>query len=304
MSILTACNPGMNATMLSTLTRPPAISTTSVQSSPTKLPPTNTKLSPSSTNTPTLAPTRTTPPSSTPVPPTLTSTATADPFPGLILPDLQTLPPTDLRLLYNPESGRALVRFSNSIWNSGPGVLELIGISNQAKDQIKVSQRIYADDPEFIEEFEVGEFTFHEEHDHWHLERFAVYEVWSVDERGDLKEMVSEGRKISYCVLDTSQVRADLFEGAINERQQYTHCEGELQGLSVGWVDTYEDHLPGQWVEITPLNDGFYALVSTVNPDQLINEANLDNNTAVLYFEIQDLRLKILEDDFFNRGIF
>jgi hypothetical protein len=214
---------------------------------------------------------------------------------------LQTQPPTDLQLLYNSDTGRALFRFTNSIWNSGLGKLELIGIPNQAKDQIRVSQRVFAADPEIFDEYEVGEFIFHDQHDHWHLEQFAIYELWSVDESGFLRALVSAGGKISYCVMDVSQTETVLPEANIPTRPSYTHCEGEKQGLSVGWIDIYEYHLPGQWVEITSLKDGLYALVSTVNPDHLLYEEDFLNNTGVTYFEIRDLRLKSVGEMFFER---
>lgn len=231
-------------------------------------------------------------------------TPTEDLFSDRLLPDLQTLPPKDLRLLHDPSTGKILIRFSNSILNSGPGKLELIGTPNQTKDQILVSQRVYAADPEIYDEFKVGEFIFHEQHNHWHLEQFAIYEVWSVGERGILEAVVSSGGKVSYCVMDVSRSITDLAEEMISTPRSYTHCEGEIQGLSAGWVDIYESHIPGQWVDITSLRDGIYALVSTVNPDHLLHEEDIDNNTAVIYFEIRDLILTIIgehlleEEDF------
>jgi hypothetical protein len=217
-----------------------------------------------------------------------------------LLPDLQTLPPTELRLLYNPDNGRVLIRFTNSIWNSGPGKLELIGIPNQTRDQIQVSQRVFAADPELFDEYEVGEFIFNDQHNHWHFEQFAIYEVWSVDERGSLKTVVSSAEKVSWCIIDEFLADPDLPDQMISTRPNYFNCEGKIQGLSVGWVDIYEYYLPRQWVEITSLEDGLYALVSTVNPDHLIFEEHLDNNVGLIYFEIRELRLKIVEGQFFE----
>jgi hypothetical protein len=203
-------------------------------------------------------------------------------------------------LLYNSDTRRALIRFTNAIWNRGPGVLELIGAPNQAKDQIRVSQRVFAADPETFDDYQVGEFIFHDQHLHWHLEQFAVYELWSVNESGSLEALVSSGGKISYCVMDGAMAEAELPGVDIPTRPSYTHCEGDVQGLSIGWIDTYEYHLPGQWVEVTPLEDGLYAIVSTVNPDHLLFEADHHNNTGVTYFEIRDLRLGALGDQVFD----
>lgn len=220
------------------------------------------------------------------------NTFTEDLYSGQLLPDLQTLPPVDLRLLHDTNSGRTLIRFTNSIWNSGPGKLELIGIPNQAKDEIQVTQRVYTSEPENFIEFEVGEFKFHDQHDHWHLEQFALYEVWSIDEMGSLETVVSSGGKVSYCVMDVSPAETALSEGAVSPYRSYIHCQGTRQGLSVGWIDTYKYFYPEQWVEVTSLEDGIYALVSTVDPDHLLQEENTHNNSAVAYFEIRNLRLK------------
>jgi len=230
-----------------------------------------------------------------PLTPHQPKTSTEDRFSSELLPDLQTLPPVDLRLFYDSNTGRSHIRFTNSIWNSGPGKLELIGTPNQARDQILVVQRVYASDPEVFDEHEVGEFIFHDQHKHWHLERFASYEVWSVDEWGTPETVVSSGGKVSYCVMDVSQAETNLSEGVVPPYRSYTHCEGKRQGLSVGWIDTYKYFFPGQSVEVSSLKDGIYALVSTVDPDHLLLEENIRNNSAVVYFEMRELRLKMVD---------
>jgi hypothetical protein len=213
----------------------------------------------------------------------------------LLLPDLQTLPPTNLRLFRDAESGGIHLRFSNSIWNSGPGKLELIGNPNQARDQILVIQRIYGPDADKFEQHEVGEFVFHDQHNHWHLEQFASYEIWSVDEGGTLETMIATGGKVSYCVMDVSLAENGLTEGVVPQNRSYAHCEDNQQGLSVGWVDTYKYFYPGQSVEVSSLEDGIYALVSTVDPLHLLIEENTHNNSAMVYFEMRDSRLKIVD---------
>jgi hypothetical protein len=236
-------------------------------------------------------------PSATPIPypNPVVATSMEDPSSDRLLPDLQVLPPTELRLFYDANSGQSLVRFTNSIWNRGPGKLELVGIPNQAKDKIRVSQRVYSSDPENFDEHEVGEFIFHDQHNHWHLERFASYEVWTIDERGSLGEVVSSGGKVSYCVMDVTLNGKDQPVGIVSPNRSYSHCQGQRQGLSVGWIDTYRYFFPGQFVEVSSLNDGIYALVSTVDPDHLIHEGNIHNNSAAVYFEIRELRLKLVD---------
>lgn len=296
---ITACNPASIPGEPFQRTSPTSINPTASLTA-TAVPATQTALPPSPTPTVTFTATQIPTSTPTPIPPTPTPTSTQDSFADRLLPDLQTQPPSDLQLLYNSDTRRALIRFTNAIWNSGPGVLELVGVPNQAEDQIRVSQRVFAIDREVFDDYEVGEFIYHDQHLHWHLEQFAVYELWSVDDSGALEALVASGGKISYCVMDGVLAEAELPGLDIPTRASYTHCEGDVQGLSVGWVDTYEYHLPGQWVEVTPLEDGLYAIVSTVNPDQLLFEDDFYNNTGVTYFEIQDLRLGAVGEQIFE----
>jgi hypothetical protein len=224
-----------------------------------------------------------------------TKTTEDDSATDLLLPDLQTLPPTNLQLFQDTDSGRTYLRFGNSIWNSGPGVLELIGYPDQDKDQIQVIQNIYGSDQENIEQYGVGEFIFHDQHEHWHLDQFAIYEIWSVDEMGTPQTMVATGGKVSYCVMDVSLADNDLSEGIVLQHKSYPHCEENRQGLSVGWVDTYKYFYPGQSIEVSSLEDGSYALVSTADPLHLIKEGNIHNNSADVYFEIRKQQLKIVD---------
>ncbi len=214
---------------------------------------------------------------------------------ALPLPDLQTLPPTDVRLVADWSTGRTYVRFSNAILNSGPGPLELIGLPDPAVGVIRVTQRILSPQGEILDEQAFGEFVFHPYHNHWHLEDFANYEVWSLDERGQLDAVIGTGNKVSYCVTDME--RAPGGDPAVDSpvRRTYTNCWGELQGLSSYWIDIYASNLYGQWVEITDLEDGTYALVSTVDPENLILEGNEDNNTGWVYFELANARLQVTD---------
>jgi hypothetical protein len=72
----------------------------------------------------------------------------------------------------------------------------------------------------------------------------------------------------------------------------YVGCNQRRQGLSVGWGDTYHSYLDGQTLDLTGLPDGFYALVSTVNPDGAVLEENYHNNSAQVYLLLSGKRIK------------
>lgn len=209
---------------------------------------------------------------------------------SLLLPDLRTLPPSDLRIAHLAGDLREL-RLANTVWNNGQGSLELSGEFNSATNQTRVRQNITTTDGS-LREHPVGEFVWHLGHDHWHFQDFTLYELWSMKPNGELDEVVASSDKLSYCVIDTDPV--DRNHPAFTQHRNYFDCGQKLQGLSVGWGDTYKSHLDGQALDITAIPDGYYALISSVNPEGILIEADYHNNRAVVLLEIQDNRLKIV----------
>jgi hypothetical protein len=214
-------------------------------------------------------------------PPALAS----DPSP---LPDLITLAPQDLVVIQIAGSNRRLVRFSNAVANTGLIDLELNGRYNPDGGGFNVSQRVpgHAGLFEFIP-LETR-LHYHPEHFHWHLDEFARYELWTAAPGGVLKNLVRTNGKISYCIMDT-----DPLPGTTGS-PRHLSCGPFQQGLSIGWADTYERHLPGQWVDITGLPDGFYALRSIVDPGNYLHETDEDNNDALVTFYLHDGRISSL----------
>jgi hypothetical protein len=233
-----------------------------------------------------LTPVPTATPTPTPIP--VTATPTVDP--DLLLPDLQTQPPTDLVLQF-PNANQRLLRFTNSLINTGPGVLEVLGRYDPNLDQVVVTQHLYRRDDTFQERL-AGSFIFHPDHDHWHFEDFARYDIWSVTPNRELDAVVAFTDKVSYCIRDN--VRSEIEDAPT--RPVYEDCDQELQGLAVGWIDIYEYDTPGQIVDITALPDGLYALQSTVDPAGQLQEADDLNNAAIVYFEISANRVRLLDN--------
>jgi hypothetical protein len=219
------------------------------------------------------------------------------------LPDLQTLPITDLRLQVDPNTGERSLRFSNSIVNAGEGPLELHGEYDRQADQIFVSQHIYLEDEVIIEPLD-GTFYFSGEHLHWHWQDFIAYEIWTIETGGDLSRKIFANDKVGFCMYDTHPVRNDWIEqNAAGElepapRAVYTSCRYGRQGISTGWVDVYEDTLPGQALDVSDLEDGIYALRSVANLYGVLYEENTENNAAVVYFSLQGEELMVLGQEF------
>jgi hypothetical protein len=208
---------------------------------------------------------------------------------GLALPDLRTLPPSDLRLSVH-STGRVL-RFANMVWNRGPWPLELRGELEAASGLIDVYQTVCAVDGIKREQL-VGTFVWHVHHGHWHLGSFARYQLWSLKPDGRPDEVVAEGEKISYCLRDTDTVDASRPGFPISE--VYQSCGPRRQGLSVGWGDLYRSFLEGQSLDLGGLPDGTYALTSTANPERILLESDYGNNEATIYLRIAGGELEIV----------
>jgi hypothetical protein len=230
-----------------------------------------------------------TPSPAPPATPSPAPSATPSPDPNVLLPDLQTLPPFDLVIEFEAQGERRLLRFSNSILNRGAGALELLGRLNPNTGKTAVTQHIYRRDGA-LDEHAAGEFVFHPDHDHWHLANFARYEVWSLTPEGQLSRVLAFTDKVSYCLRDNS--RSDVAGAA---RLTYARCNRALQGISVGWIDTYEFDTPGQIVDITAVPNGVYAVRSTVDPDNQLRESNDANNSAIIYIELAGNRVSVID---------
>jgi len=239
--------------------------------------------------------------------------------PRSLYPNLKTLKPFDLQFDTQTIDGetRQLLRFSNSVYNAGRGPLELLGETVTMPDgheKTRVYQRLYSASGERITTTNaVGTYVYHPEHDHFHFGDFAEYQLWA---RAEYDAWVRGGRtkgsprradrlssKVTFCIMDTE--RADLMpngpQDPISNSPQdpvYDDCYPDLQGLSVGWADTYGWWLYDQWVDLgtAPMADGQYVLRSVVDPDNRIYESRRKSNdaresrkanAAVTYFNVE-----------------
>jgi len=194
-------------------------------------------------------------------------------------PNLRALPPSDLSIIPNADTGNPELRLSATSWNSGSGPLELVpGPGGQAGQD--VYQRLYTQGGGFTDHL-AGTFIFHEAHNHFHFERYAVYTLRPVDAPGASQR---QSYKTSFCVMDTTKVDARL-PGA-PKKAGYATCGAVVQGMSVGWGDTYGWHLAGQAIDLTGNPDGKYELMVAFDPENRLLETNDGDNTACVLLQI------------------
>ena len=163
-----------------------------------------------------------------------------------LYPDLQTLRPSGLYFeSANLGDGllHYLLRFSNTVWNAGEGRLELQGDPSPGGHS-GIYQNLYDGSiggSLALQRFVGDDFIYHPDHYHYHFEGFATYSLLKRDSAGVYQDTTRRGYKTSFCIIDYSRITSSGPSWAV-----YTGCNGSLQGLSVGWGDTYYASLPGQ----------------------------------------------------------
>lgn len=106
-------------------------------------------------------------------------------------------------------------------------------------------------------------------HGHHHFEEYAAYDIFDVASG----TMVPIGTKTGFCVMDIG-----VYDARITRRCNGYDCTD--QGITAGCQDTYSNTLQCQWIDITGLADGVYDVIVTTNPEGLLDELDLTNNSA------------------------
>jgi hypothetical protein len=77
--------------------------------------------------------------------------------------------------------------------------------------------------------------------------------------------------------------------------QTYRTCnQTAVQGLSVGWGDTYTWNLAGQSLNVSSVRSGTYYLVSTADPGNILLETSDANNTAAVKVQFKGNSAKVI----------
>ena len=219
--------------------------------------------------------------------------------PGL-LPDLRTVVPTHLNLVNEHQTD--ILRFSNGIANTGAGPwalrpkpsIEEARANNlstvSAVQEIRDSGAYYkcgeqpkqvTDCYNVVSESVAGTFDFHPEHNHWHINHVALFEVRQGSPTGPV--VGGNSIKTTFCLIDWYK----LEDNSPAAERVFFDCYSSFQGISAGWVDQYHQATSGQQVDLTTVPDGNdYYLVSTANYAGIFNEVDKTNNTAWVKFSL------------------
>lgn len=173
------------------------------------------------------------------------------------------------------------MRFSTTSKNIGLGPLEVVAgeITGNGTRQ-RVYQRITVDGGEPVL-VAAGEFVYHPGHQHFHFEDYATYVLQPVNAPGG---SLRTGTKVTFCIMDTTRIDTKL-PGA-PKQPYYRTCGAQVQGMSVGWGDTYGAHLAGQEIDITGLPNGTYNLVIQIDPLGRLQETDEGDNSSTVQIRL------------------
>ena len=174
------------------------------------------------------------------------------------------------------------LRFSTTHINLGPGNLQIRGggqIAPCTIDGIQYEQCTVATQ-EILDAagnvaltHPAGVAFFHPEHNHWHQSAVAAFKITTGDPAspGGCSQTacgteIATGVKITFCFVDV------VFTGITGTEKKalprsYFECNGDFQGLSVGWADEYHQSTPLQELEVTGLPEGDYYLTHQADPE-------------------------------------
>lgn len=196
--------------------------------------------------------------------------------------DIVDFDPATGELVYGP----LLFAFDTWSRNIGTVALDLLSDDPANVNNPAVSQCVsWTVDGVCRERREVGGFEVHPDHNHFHFNDFAQYELRTLLPDGtpdySAAGLLDISEKVSFCLLDSWRIRDDA-----RPVRTYTSCGSTREGISAGWADIYGGDLPGQQFPAEGLADGRYALVVTMDTNDRLWESDNGNNVLEVTVEL------------------
>lgn len=190
------------------------------------------------------------------------------------LPDLRMANLSSFRT--ESSGGERRLRFTAIMTNEGAGPLEVHGWrSNLGEPHLRTAQAIHdtAGGVRNVNSSALMEYA-KDGHDHWHIQGVMLYQMRSDDGQ------VRRGTKVGFCFLDSRW----MFGGTPSAYSE-AMCgdRGDLNnkmGLSVGWGDEYPANFGLQWIDISTMPPGDYAVQARTDEQNWYLESNEANNCA------------------------
>jgi hypothetical protein len=148
-------------------------------------------------------------------------------------------------------------------------------------------------------------FEWHPCHQHYHFKAYADYRLWTPEAylawdairsadpslsaqdalaaHPELLSGLITGEKKGFCVIDIAPALPSARHAPVipDPLPKHDDC-GATQGISVGWADTYDLTLDGQWIDVTDVAPGPYVLEAEVNAEHVYQELDYANNRGAV----------------------
>lgn len=205
--------------------------------------------------------------------------------PRPLLPDLDQAVPSDISV--RRVGGRSLLVFASAVDNVGAGPLVIEARRpDRSVTRMPTRQVIVRTDGSRVYR-RLGPLVWYERaatHAHWHLHRFARYELRTAD----AARRLLRATKMGFCLGDRYDANRRVRlprepAGAVWTHECGRGAPGLLrmtEGISVGFGDDYAPYLEGQYVDVTRLPAGRYLLVHVANPGRSLRESSYENNAS------------------------
>jgi hypothetical protein len=201
---------------------------------------------------------------------------------GVDVPDLESAPSFGIRAYGNRRRDR--LSFGALTWNAGPGKLEVEAF-RESGNVLQAYQVFYNGWSRAARQAR-GAVLWHAApgHHHFHFQAFARYRLLDA-----AHAPVRDSGKNSWCIVETNKVDDSLpgFDAGLRSFDPNASCGTEPGALwarlsmAVGYGDYYMQDVAGQAFDITGLPNGTYYIEITANPDNLLAEADYDNNVSL-----------------------
>jgi hypothetical protein len=211
--------------------------------------------------------------------------------PTQVLPDLDQAVPSAISV--KRHRGGYVVAFASAVDNVGRGPLVVEGRRAGTTRVMSVRQLIRRSDGSTARR-ELGRhlaYEYAKTHAHWHLHRFARYEIRYARD----PDRAVRGIKAGFCLGDRYETNRNRTLPGEPAEAVWTHECGRgrpdlrsmREGISVGYGDDYAPYLEGQFVSLRGLPAGRFLLVHVANPDRLLRERSYANNASSVLFELR-----------------
>ena len=212
--------------------------------------------------------------------------------------------------------GKKLLEFPATTYNVGTGPAEVqVQRSNSTSDDWQAVQAVLTESGGVRKVPITASFDYAGDgHTHWHIRDFDAYQL--LDSTGAVLKL---GEKHGFCLQDNVSFRGWLDDKLANPslhpgmplQEVYTdatacgfqdpNATDFVQGLSLGWGDTYPSSLGNQHIDITGVPDGTYVVRVIANQvldgQPLVHESNPNNNVASSTITIAGDSVTWLSDD-------